>query len=429
MNATNANALPVSTLAGAGDAVIHRRSRLSLVDRFARRLLFSRLASLRYGRIRIADASGELDFAGAEPGPDATITVASPRFYRSLALHGTLGAAESYMRGEWTADDLTALVRLLTRNRRVWESSEPLRTPLRTPQLRVLEALRRNTRRGARRNIHGHYDLGTDFFALFLDPTMSYSCAYFETLEATLEEASRAKIDLVCRKLDLRPEDHLLEIGTGWGELALHAASRFGCRVTTTTISREQHDLASRRVREAGLANRITVLRKDYRDLEGTFDKLVSIEMIEAVGDRYFDAYFRAVSDRLAPHGRALIQAITIEDRAFESARRSTDFIKRYIFPGSCIPSVTALLDSTTRSSDLRLVDLEDITPHYARTLREWRVRFLENLPRVRALGFSEEFVRMWEYYLCYCEGGFAERYIGDVQLLFAKPLHGASVC
>jgi cyclopropane-fatty-acyl-phospholipid synthase len=281
--------------------------------------------------------------------------------------------------------------------------------------------LRRNTRAGSRRNIAAHYDLGNDFFALFLDASMMYSCALFEDPAATLAEAQRAKLDAVCRKLALGPGDHVLEIGTGWGGFALHAASRYGCRVTTTTISRNQHELARERVRAAGLEARVTLLLEDYRDLRGRYDKLVSIEMIEAIGHQYFGEFFRRCDALLAPGGRMLLQAITIADQRYEAARDEVDFIKRYIFPGCCIPSVTALARAMTASSTLRIEHLEDIGPHYATTLARWRDNLLGNAARVRALGLPESFLRMWVFYLCYCEAGFAERALGDVQAVLRK--------
>ena len=326
------------------------------------------------------------------------------------------------MAGFWEADDLVSVVRLVVRNREVLAGVEGGLARLTMPLHRLFQAARRNTRDGSRRNIVAHYDLGNDFYSLFLDETLTYSCALFERDDMTLAEASTAKYDRLCRKLDLREADRVLEIGSGWGGFALHAAGRYGCRVTTTTISREQHELASRRVREAGLADRVEVLLCDYRDLTGTFDKLVSIEMIEAVGHHYLDAYFRCVSERLAPDGLAAIQAITIVDHAYEQQLRQADFIKRYVFPGSFLPSVAAICAAVARAADLRLVHLEDLTPHYARTLAAWRERFLARADDVRRLGFPESFLRLWEYYLCYCEGAFRERYIGDAQLLFAKP-------
>ncbi len=290
------------------------------------------------------------------------------------------------------------------------------------PLRRMLHWLNRNSPDGSRRNIAAHYDLGNDLFALFLDDTMAYSCGVFEREDATLHEAQVAKFERVCRRLRLSPSDHLLEIGTGWGGFALHAASRYGCRVTTTTISREQHDWARERIRAAGLSDRVTLLLDDYRDLRGRYDKLVSIEMIEAVGHQFLDTYTAQCSRLLEPHGAMLLQAITIRDQIYEEALESVDFIQRYIFPGSFIPSVTAIADSVRRATDMKVFHLEDIGPHYATTLRRWRERFFERIDDVRRLGYSEQFVRMWDFYLCYCEGGFLERQLGDVQMLLTKP-------
>jgi cyclopropane-fatty-acyl-phospholipid synthase len=294
---------------------------------------------------------------------------------------------------------------------------------LTAPVYKLYHHVRKNTKVGSRKNILAHYDLGNDFYALFLDETMTYSCAIFEQENSSLKQASEAKYDRICRKLQLAAGDRVIEIGTGWGGFAVHAARNYGVQVTTTTISDEQHQFARQRIKAAGLEDRITLLKKDYRDLSGKFDKLVSIEMIEAVGHQYLPIFFRTCSRLLKDDGIMALQAITIGDQIFDRHKRTVDFIKRYIFPGSCIPSITAISIALAKATDLRLVHLEDITPHYARTLREWRRRFFTNIKKVRALGFSDTFVRMWEYYLCYCEGGFAERYLGDVQMLFVKPL------
>ncbi|MFN0135967.1 MAG: class I SAM-dependent methyltransferase, partial [Phycisphaerae bacterium] len=295
-------------------------------------------------------------------------------------------------------------------------------TRLVQPLHRVFHWRRENTRDGSRRNIAAHYDLGNDFYKLWLDDTMAYSAGIFETHSATMRDASIAKMDRLCRKLRLTPSDHLLEIGTGWGGLAIHAAQQFGCRVTTTTISRRQFEFARERVAALGLADRVTVLREDYRDLRGQYDKLVSVEMIEAVGHQYFDTFFRKVSGLLRPHGQACIQAITVADRFYEHARRDVDFIKRYIFPGSCLPSIAVMSDSIARVTDMTITHVEDITAHYARTLRLWRDAFLARHEQVRALGLPQSFIRMWEFYLCYCEAGFAQRTIGTVQMSMVKP-------
>src|SRR5580704_11752957 len=380
-----------------------RARRPAIIDRFARGAVLSRFAGIKSDRLVIEDGGERIPFGqdAADADLRATIRVHDRRFYSDLALGGSMGAGEAYMAGSWTTDDLTALVQIMIRNRDVTEGIDGGLARLANPVRRILHYLNRNTRTGAQRNIAAHYDLGNDFFALILDRTlMMYSCAIFERPDATLEEASAAKVDRICRKLDLRAHDHLVEIGTGWGGFAIYAAKNYGCRVTTTTISRAQHDYAVKRIAAEGLSERITVLLKDYRDLTGQFDKAVSIEMIEAVGHHFLDSYFRKSGELLKPD----------------------DFIKQYIFPGSFIPSVTALCDSITRSSDMRLFHLEDHTPNSAETLKNWRQKMFKNIEGVRALGYPEEFIRMWEFYLCYCEGGFRERYIGDVQMLLTKP-------
>jgi cyclopropane-fatty-acyl-phospholipid synthase len=402
-----------------------RARRPPIIDRFARGAVLSRLAGIKDGRIVIEDGDERMTFGEdiEEAELRATVRVNDQRFYSDLALGGGVGAGESYMAGSWSTDDLTALVRIMVRNRDVMEGLDGGLARLANPARRVLHYLNRNTKTGSRRNIAAHYDLGNDFFELILDrDLMMYSCAIFERPDATLEEASLAKVDRICRKLELRAHDHVVEIGTGWGGFAIHAAKNYGCRVTTTTISRAQHDYAVKRIAAEGLSGRITVLLEDYRDLTGQFDKAVSIEMIEAVGHHFLDSYFRKCGELLKPDGMMLLQAITITDREYEGALKRVDFIKKYIFPGSFIPSVTALCDSITRASDLRLFHLEEITPNYAETLKNWRLRMFKNIERVRALGYPDEFIRMWEFYLCYCEGGFRERYIGDVQMLLTKP-------
>jgi cyclopropane-fatty-acyl-phospholipid synthase len=290
------------------------------------------------------------------------------------------------------------------------------------PMQKVLHWFNRNTRDGSRKNIAAHYDLGNDFFGLFLDDTMMYSSAMFLHPAMTLKEAQLVRLQTICRRLDLQPTDHVIEIGTGWGGFAIYAASRYGCRITTTTISKEQYAFAVERIAVAGLEDRVTVLLSDYRDLEGQYDKLVSIEMIEAVGHQYYDTFFAKCGSLLKADGSMLLQTITIADQRYEQAKNAVDFIQRYIFPGSCIPSVTAMTSSITRSTDLRLLHLQDIGPHYAMTLRKWRANLFGNLDKVKALGYSDAFIRMWEYYFCYCEGSFAERVIGDVHMLLVKP-------
>jgi cyclopropane-fatty-acyl-phospholipid synthase len=396
-----------------------------LLARFARRALLQQLALVRDGEIRIQDGGESMRFGArtARCGLAVTITVRDPEFYSLAAFGGTVGAGEAYIHGHWRCDDLTALVRIMVLNRHVMQDMEKgIAARGRAVLRRVLHWANRNSRTGSARNIAAHYDLGNELYKLMLDETMAYSCGIFLQEDATLLEASIAKFDAVCRKLALTSSDHLVEIGTGWGGLAIHAAERYGCRVTTTTISREQHDFAREKIAARGLSDRITLLFEDYRDLKGQFDKLVSIEMIEAVGARYLDTYFRKCSSLLKPTGAMLLQAITLQDQYYARAVKSVDYIQRFVFPGSFIPSVTAITDSVTRVTDMKLFNFEDIGPHYAQTLRLWRERFFSNIHKVRALGYPESFNRLWEFYLCYCEGGFAERQLGDVQMLLTKP-------
>jgi cyclopropane-fatty-acyl-phospholipid synthase len=389
-----------------------------------RRAVLGRLGRLEHGTLTVEEGTTGTAVTLGRPAADglaARLIVRRPGFWRRVALGGSVGAGEAYADGDWDSEDLTAVVRLLVRNQGALSGLERGLAALRRPALWLRSALRPNTRRGSRRNIADHYDLGNDFFALMLDPTMTYSAAVFEPPEVTLEAASRHKLDLLCRKLDLRPTDHLLEIGTGWGSMALHAASQYGCRVTTTTISRAQWELARQRVARAGLADRVEVRLEDYRDLGGRFDKLVSIEMIEAIGAPQFPTFFEHCAARLAPGGRLALQAITIADAHFERARREVDFIKRHVFPGSCLTSVTALLAAATRASDLRLRHLEDFSAHYARTLAAWRGNLASRREAVGRIT-TARFRRLWDFYLCYCEGGFAERYVGVVQMVLDRP-------
>jgi len=397
-----------------------QRARRRPLGRLARRLVFERLAGLVQGSLVLREGAETLRFGSGTP--EAEVRVRDAAFYAEVAFGGSVGAGESYMLGHWTSPDLTAVLRLLLRNRSALDALEGGLARLAAPLRLAAHWLHRNTRAGSRRNISAHYDIGNDFYRLFLDETMMYSCALFERPDMTLAEASVAKLDAVCRKLALGPGDHLLEIGTGWGGLAMHAAARYGCRVTTTTLSPSQQALAIERIRAAGLQDRVTVLREDYRDLKGSYDKLVSIEMIEAVGHQYYGEFFQRCDALLKPGGRMLLQAITIADQNYERARREVDFVKRYIFPGSCIPSVTALAQAMTAASGLRITQLDDIGLHYATTLRLWRENFLANSGRLHVLGLPASFLRMWEFYLCYCEAGFAERALGDVQMLLEKP-------
>lgn len=401
------------------------------LDRLAKQILFKRLQGIQQGTITIVeDINGlrsELSFGTSDSSSmlddiHVIIEVKNTQFYGEVVFGGSIGAGEAYMQGYFDCDNLTNLIRLMVRNQSLLDSIESGLARLTAPIQKWLHIINKNTQQGSRRNIAAHYDLGNEFFKLMLDPTMMYSSAIFETPKQSLEDASIAKLRSICEKLALKETDHLLEIGTGWGGFAIYAAQNYGCKVTTTTISQQQYVMAVERVKQAGLENKIEILLTDYRDLNGSYDKLVSIEMIEAIGHQFYDTYFAKCSELLKPNGMMLLQAITIADQRYESAIRSVDFIQRYIFPGSCIPSVTAMIKSITKSTDLRLFDLQDIGPHYAKTLAMWRDNFFKNVTQIRAMGYPETFIRMWDFYLCYCEGGFEERALGDVHMLLVKP-------
>lgn len=396
--------------------------RATLLERAVR----ATLGGLERGSLQLVTERGAARYgpgrAGSDGGtPDAVATVHDERFWQALALRGSVGAGEAYARGWWTSPEPVDVVRVFVANHDALEGMEGGLARLSRPLLKAYHALRDNTRGRARDNISAHYDLSNDFFGLFLDPTMTYSSALWLRPEMTLEAAQYAKIDRLCERIGLGPTDHLLEVGTGWGAFAMRAAERFGCRVTTTTISRQQHKFASERIARAGLEDRVEVLLEDYRDLRGTYSKAVSVEMIEAVGARHYPEYFSSVADRLEPGAPFGVQAITIHDRHFARARRAVDFIQRHIFPGSCIPSVDALTRAATRASDMRLVEMEDFGGHYARTLRIWRDALRARWDEARALGFDDDFLRLFDFYFAYCEGGFAERHISVAHLVFAR--------
>jgi len=391
------------------------------LDRFARSAVTRRLAGLAEGVVELRDGNGAISL-GQPADLRATVQVNDPRFYRHALFGGTLSVARSYIDGDWDCDDLAALFRIFARNRGVSSRLDQRLTALACLGHRLFHWWHANTRAGSRRNIAAHYDLGNEFFRLWLDETLAYSCGVFPTAGATLREASLEKFDRICRKLDLRPTDELLEIGAGWGGFAIYAAKHYGCHVTTTTISREQFSFARERIAEEGLSGQITLLQQDYRELRGKFDKLVSIEMIEAVGFQHFDTFFRQCSSLLRDDGRLVLQAIVMPERGYERYLRSVDFIQRYVFPGGCLPSLGAMLDSVARTTDLQMIATEDFSPHYAETLRRWRYRFHDRIADIRRLGYPTEFIRLWHYYLCYCEAAFEERCTGLLQLQFDKP-------
>ena len=400
-------------------------STVSAGARFLRQRLLAQMAGLQQGRLVLTDALGKIELGTPANQPTDIVVhldVLDTGFYRAVAANGSVGAGEAYMDGMWRCDNLVGLIQLLVRNRDLLDGMETGVARMGGIAMRAWHALQRNTRTGSRRNIAAHYDLGNDFFELFLSSDLMYSSAIWDGANDTLEAASTRKLERICRKLDLKPTDRVVEIGTGWGGFALYATQHYGCHVTTTTISKEQHALANERIAAAGMSAHVTLLLEDYRDLTGTHDKLVSIEMVEAIGAQYIDTYFAKLGSLLKPDGLALLQAITIEDHRYAKAVTEVDFIKRHVFPGSFIPSISAMLDAKTRTTDLALVQLEDFGESYARTLEAWRGRFIARLSQVHAQGFDDRFIRMWEFYLAYCEGGFRERSIGVSHLLLAKP-------
>jgi cyclopropane-fatty-acyl-phospholipid synthase len=393
-----------------------------LAPPIARALTLPLLRRIHHGTLTLVDGGVTRSYGQATTdGPDVVLTIHDQRFYTSL-LRGSLGLSECYADGCFDCDNLAELARLAALNMPALDRwRRAVRPVVALPQA-TQAWWSRNTRRRSRSRIAAHYDLGNELFSLMLDETMTYSCAFFEAPGASLHEAQLAKLDRICRKLALGPADHVLEIGAGWGGFAIHAASRYGCRVTATTISAEQRSLALERISAAGLSDRVTVIQEDYRDLRGSFDKLVSIEMIEAVGWQYFDTFFERCASLLKPHGAMLLQAITIDERAYAVEKAKKSFANTHVFPGGCLPSLDVITRSVARVTDLRPLGLEDITAHYVQTLRCWRENFQAQLDRVHLLGYDGRFQRMWELYLAYCEGGFGGGRIADVQLLLAKP-------
>ncbi len=388
----------------------------------AKKTILRTLQGARDGSLELVCPERTFLLGDQAAGLRATLNMHNERFFRRALFGGDIGIGESYMDRDWSSPDLVSLIRLAVRNLRILEEENRFFSAV-SRFLNLLRHRRRpNTPRGSRRNIQEHYDLSNEFFRLFLDRQMVYSCAYYETAEDSLETAQTNKLDRICRKLGLGPQEHVLEIGTGWGGFAAHAASQYGCRVTTTTISEEQYRHAVEVVARLGEAGRrIGVLKEDYRRLSGTYDRIVSIEMFEAVGLEHYDDFFGACDRLLKPNGTMLLQTITMNEQKFPIYRKSSDWIQKYIFPGSELASVAEILRSLARCTRMSLFHAEDIGAHYAPTLEAWRRRFLANLDAVRKLGFSDRFIRMWEFYLAYCEGAFLERHISDVQLLLTK--------
>ena len=396
----------------------------SSIQRFGKNYLLRRFQNLAGGQLTVSDFNDVQSMGHDSNAKDLSVTidVFDQAFYLRTLLGGTIGSAESYMEGQWRCNDLTSLIRILVRNIDSITSLDRTWSSVRKIGHWIWHKLRRNTVAGSRKNIQQHYDLGNEFYQLFLDPTMNYSSGIFSKNSETMLQSSLFKMNWICEKLQLNPNDHVLEIGTGWGGLACFMAKHFGCKVTTTTISKAQYEYAVAQVRREGLGDKVTVLLQDYRKLDGQFDKLVSIEMIEAVGHEFFDDYFHKCNSLLSNDGLMLLQGITMSQQNYQRHLKNVDFIRRYIFPGGCLPSIVGIGQSIGNTGNMRIVHLEDITAHYERTLREWRIRFFENMDRVRELGYSDPFIRMWHFYLCYCEAAFAERRVNTVQMVMAKP-------
>ncbi|RON83874.1 cyclopropane-fatty-acyl-phospholipid synthase family protein [Pseudomonas fluorescens] len=401
---------------------VSRLSTNGLTGSLLRRGVLRQLAQLKNGQLLVVEDGERLMFGTPGSALLGEIHVLDPAVWGLVAGNGSIGAGEAFIHGYWSSPDLTAVVRVFVSNLDVLDAMEGGLARLSRPLVQGLHWLNRNTRKGSQKNIAAHYDLGNDLFEQFLDPTMMYSAAQFLTPEDSLEQAQLNKLERICQKLALKDSDHLLEIGTGWGSMALYAAQHYGCRVTTTTLSKEQYAFTAQRIEQLGLQDRVTLLLKDYRDLTGEYDKLVSIEMIEAVGHRFLPTYFKQCAQLLKSNGLMLIQAITIREQRYEQAKRGVDFIQRYIFPGGALPCVQKMLEVVGRDTDMNLLHMEDFGLHYARTLRLWHENFRRAHGRLSELGYDDYFLRLWEFYLCYCEGGFLERTIGTAQLLLAKP-------
>ena len=393
-----------------------------------KKIVFNQLHKINKGSLTLKDASSSYTFGDQKNIKlHAEIIIHNPRFYRFVVFGGSIGCSEAYMSDYWSSPNLTNVIRLFAINPQLTDELESKFNILLKPFFRVIHRLNKNSQRNSKRNISAHYDLSNNFFKLFLDESMMYSSAIFKTRNQTLKAASLNKLDIICQKLNLKPTDHVVEIGSGWGGFAIFAAENYGCKVTTTTISQQQFSYTRDLINKKKLGKKITLLFEDYRNLEGKYDKLVSIEMIEAVGHHYYHEYFKKINTLLKPDGIALIQAITIRDQRYSQALQNVDFIQKYIFPGSCIPSIEIIQKNLTKETDMIISDLENINHHYAKTLNLWKKAFNKNQNKIIKLGFDERFIRMWNFYFSYCEGGFAERAINDFHILMSKPLNRTS--
>jgi cyclopropane-fatty-acyl-phospholipid synthase len=397
---------------------------LTWFDRLCRKFALNFLSQLKFGEITVVEGNQRFRFGDEFAELKTVITVVEPAFYQKLVLSGSVGGGEAYINGWWRCDNLTTLVRIFALNLTTLDKLDSALSRLGRPMLKLLNWRNRNSVSQAQKNIAAHYDLGNDLYRLFLDDSMMYSSAVYPEPSATLASAQQHKLKMICDKLQLKASDHLVEIGTGWGGMAIFAAQHYGCQVTTTTISQQQYDYAKAQISALGLENKINLLLRDYRQLSGQYDKLVSIEMIEAVGEEYLDTYFAKCSSLLKPNGLMVLQAITIVDQRYQQYVREVDFIKRYVFPGGCLPSISRMTDAINRKTDLVVRQLQDIGLDYARTLKHWCDNFMHERDSVHKLGYDDNFVRLWQFYLCYCEGGFLERATSAVHLVLSKPQH-----
>ena len=393
-----------------------------MINHLAKQIIFRKLKQLHHGQLTIREVNESITFGNSEK-PKATITVKNNNFYSYLLFGGSIGSAESYMNQYWNCDNLTNLIRIFALNENLMDQMEGIFNSALKHIFNFFHWLNKNTISGSEKNIAKHYDLSNDFFSSFLDQTMMYSAGIYYSKKDSLHQAQLNKLCTICETLNLKKTDKVIEIGSGWGGFAIFAAQNYGCHVTTTTISQQQYNYAKNLIKKLKLEKQIKIIKQDYRELKGTFNKLVSIEMIEAVGHHFYDAYFETISRLLQPDGEALIQAITIRDQRYLKALKSVDFIQKYIFPGSCIPSINVMQNSITRKTDLVIHGIKDIGIDYAETLKDWRTRFNQNKETIKNLGFDISFQRMWEFYLCYCEGGFREKVISDIQLHLTKKL------
>lgn len=393
----------------------------NFATRWSRSLLIKMLSGLQFGQLTLQQGDQQWRF-GEGSHPHALLTIHDTAAYQKILFGGSIGAGEAYIDKLWDTDDLTALIRIMVLNMSLLDRMEKGLAWLLRPVNLVRHFLNANDKNGSKRNIIAHYDLGNDLYGAFLDPSMMYSSAIYPNQEASLEDAQQHKLETICQKLDLQPTDSVIEIGTGWGGFAIYAAGKYGCHVTTTTISDAQHQEASRRIAAARLGDKITLLQSDYRDLSGQYDKLVSIEMIEAVGDRFLPEFFHKCGALLKPHGKMLLQAITIADQKYKQYVNSVDFIQRYIFPGGCIPSNNRMIQLITDKTDMVVRQIDDFGFDYARTIEEWRHRFHKAYASLQKQGYDETFKRLWDFYLCYCQGGFLERSISVVHVVATRP-------